>query len=82
MLKRKTLYQQILHYLLLLLIALAFAALFHFCISPVMTEMTEFDVSCFQVIGNAMRSGKMPYLNFIDNKGPVLYFVYMLSSLD
>ena len=81
MINRKPLYRQVMHYLFLLTIALAFAAIFHFCISPVVTQETEFDVSCFHVIGNAMLSGKMPYLNFIDNKGPVLYFIYMLASL-
>mgnify|MGYP001596181417 CR=1 FL=1 len=81
MMNRKPFYRQALHYFFLGMIALLFAAIFHFCISPVMTQETEFDVSCFHVIGNAMRFGNMPYLNFIDNKGPVQYVIYLLASL-
>ncbi len=79
--KLKPFYRQALPYFFLLIIALLFAAVFHFSISPVVTEEIESDVSCFHVIGKAMLSGKMPYLDFIDNKGPVLYFIYMFSSL-
>lgn len=81
MTNRKPLYRKALHYFLFLMIAVLFAAFFHFSISPVVTEKTEFDASCFHVIGKAMLSGLMPYSNFIDNKGPVQYFIYMVSSL-
>jgi hypothetical protein len=70
-----------LHYLLLLVMALVFAAVFYYNISPIVTQETEFDVSCFHVIGSAILEGRMPYLNFIDNKGPVQYFVYAFTAL-
>lgn len=78
---RKPVYRTVLHSFFLLMIAALFAAFFHFRINPVVTQETEFDASCFHVIGNAMLSGQMPYLNFIDNKGPVLYFIYMVAAL-
>ena len=79
--KQKPAIRRISYYVLLFLIALLFASIFHFTISPVLTEETEFDVSCFHVIGKAMLDGKMPYLDFIDNKGPVQYIVFLFASL-
>ena len=81
MMKFKPALSRTLHYLLLLLIALVFTATFYFGISPVVTEFTEFDASCFHVIGSSMLQGKMPYLDFIDNKGPIQYFVYAFTAL-
>ena len=79
--RQKPVFRHAIHYLLLFMLALLFATFFHFLISPIITEATDIDVSCFQIIGKAMTAGQMPYLNFIDNKGPVLYFIYMISSL-
>jgi len=81
MTQSKPFYRRALYYLFLLMIALLFAAVFQFSVSPVVTQETEFDVSCFHVIGRAMAFGQMPYLDFLDNKGPVLYVVYMFASL-
>jgi hypothetical protein len=81
MTQSKPFYRRAIYYLLLLILTLLFAAVFQFSVSPVVTESTEFDVSCFHVIGRAMASGQMPYLDFLDNKGPVLYVVYMFASL-
>jgi len=81
MIRTKPAVSKFLHYLLLLMMALLFAAAFYFCISPVVTASTEFDVSCFHVVGSSMLEGKMPYLDFIDNKGPVQYFIYALTAL-
>jgi len=80
MTQSKPFYRRAIYYLLLLILTLLFAAVFQYSVSPVVTQATEFDVSCFHVIGRAMASGQMPYLDFLDNKGPVLYAVYMLSS--
>ena len=81
MIRFKPVLSRTLHYLLLLLIALVFAATFYFSINPVVTESTEFDAACFHVIGSSILQGKMPYLNFIDNKGPVQYFIYAFTAL-
>jgi len=81
MIRTESAVSKILHYLLLLTMALLFAAVFYFNISPVVTQETEFDVSCFHVIGSSMLEGKMPYLDFIDNKGPVQYFIYAFTAL-
>lgn len=81
MIRSKPTVLRALHYLLLLAMALVFAAVFYFNISPVVTQSTEFDVSCFHVIGSSILEGRMPYLSFIDNKGPVQYFVYAFTAL-
>jgi hypothetical protein len=79
--KQTPVFRRISYYFLLFLIALVFATTFYFCINPVVTESTEFDAACFHVIGSSMLHGKMPYLDFIDNKGPVQYFIYAFTAL-
>lgn len=39
-----------------------------------------FDQGCFYVIGQGMRLGKIPYLDFYDNKGMLTYWIYEIIS--
>lgn len=67
-------------YIFLMVISVVFVFTFAFSINPIITESLEVDASCFYVIGRDMLHGKMPYLDFVDNKGPVTYIIYALSS--
>ena len=39
------------------------------------------DVNCFFTVGRGIRHGLVPYLELYDQKGPLLYYVYMFASL-
>lgn len=62
------------------LIALAVAAflatLFNSCLSPLFSIVPCLDQCCFARAGQAICSGMVPYLDFIDVKGPLLFLLY------
>lgn len=39
------------------------------------------DSACFMLIGRAILAGKMPYVDLVDNKGPVLYLLNAFPQL-
>lgn len=39
------------------------------------------DANCFFTIGKGMLSGKVPYLDLFDQKGPLLFFYHMIAAL-
>lgn len=62
------------------LIALAVAAflatLFNSCLSPMFSIVGCLDQCCFARAGQAICAGMVPYLDFIDVKGPLLFLLY------
>lgn len=40
------------------------------------------DTSVFIVMGNALADGFIPYRDFFDHKGPLLYYIYALAQYD
>ena len=39
------------------------------------------DVNCFMTVGKSMMNGIVPYRDLLEQKGPVLYFLYGIASL-
>lgn len=62
-------------------ISIIFSFLFFYRINPIDPSRVDLDASCFFVIGRAILNGKMPYIDFVDNKGPITYLLYAFSSL-
>ena len=67
-------------------ILLAFVSLFitTFFSSVVLHEYENLscDQACFYLIGKGILAGKVPYVDFYDNKGPLTYLIYSLISLN
>lgn len=49
--------------------------------SPLYPMNEWVDVNCFFTMGRGMLEGLVPYRDLYEQKGPVLYFVYMLAAL-
>ena len=73
--------KDILYYGIFLLLSFGFAFCFGRDIIPFNLKENSFDAACFSIIGKGILNGKMPYLDYVDNKGPVLYLLFALSSL-
>ncbi len=46
-------------------------------LSPIMSIVGVFDQSCFLRAGAAMANGMLPYVDFIDVKGPLLFIIQL-----
>lgn len=81
---KKILSNKILNNSSLCILGMIISALFSFCyftaINPFFYN-TELDSACYYIIGSSIEKGFFPYIDFIDNKGPLTYFIYYLSSL-
>lgn len=51
------------------------------CFSPLYSLAFASDPACFYMEGHAWACGLLPYVDFVDVKGPLLFFIYMLSCL-
>lgn len=51
------------------------------CFSPLYSLIFASDPACFYMEGHAWACGLLPYVDFVDVKGPLLFFIYMLSCL-
>lgn len=78
---QKAVQRNIFQYLFIIIISIIFSALCFYRINPVDPDRVDLDASCFFVIGRAMLKGKMPYIDFVDNKGPITYLLYALSAI-
>lgn len=63
----------------LLLVALLFVTLYSFSTSPLYVN-EGYDSGVFKSMGLAITQGKVPYVDFFDHKGPVLYFINALGQ--
>lgn len=71
----------VLFYLLLGLASFGFLALFSFCTSPFSYCNNGSDAAFFRLVGQGMTRGYLPYRDFFDMKGPVLFFIEYLGQL-
>lgn len=69
------------YYIILAFMSFCFVSAFSYKFSPLFNEYKTFDFSAFYIGGNALLHGKTPYLDFVDNKGPVLYLLYAIPNL-
>ncbi|MDR1464498.1 MAG: glycosyltransferase family 39 protein [Oscillospiraceae bacterium] len=67
--------------LLLSLAAVGFAAVFCTHLSPLYPAFYSLDAEYFLIAGRQILQGGVPYLDFFDIKGPVIYFLYALGML-
>lgn len=49
--------------------------------SPLYAINDWYDAQCFFTVGKSMLNNKLPYLNLFEQKGPLLFFIYMIASL-
>lgn len=66
--------------IIIFLISVLFSFGFFYSINPAFYFYGD-DPACFYVIGKAVLNGKMPYIDFVDNKGPITYLLFAVSSL-
>lgn len=64
--------------LILLLVSLA-TNLYCNTFSPLRSPIGCLDPSCFYTAGTAWANGMLPYVDFVDVKGPFLFFLYFLG---
>lgn len=51
------------------------------CFSPMFSLVLSTDSSCFYMQGHAWANGLVPYVDFIDVKGPLLFFLFKIASI-
>ena len=59
--------------LILLLFVCPFSPFYRYCFEP--------DEICYRIVSKGLLSGKIPYRDLFDHKGPLLYFIYALGML-
>ncbi|MBQ7541056.1 MAG: hypothetical protein IJT44_02055 [Clostridia bacterium] len=62
------------------LTSFAYVTCFWSFVNPLNKLSVSSDVSCFYLIGRGILNGKIPYLDYIDNKGPVTYLIYAAAA--
>lgn len=68
-------------YLYCTLLALIGLFLYSYSTLPFYVDMKGLDSSVFQVIGREWSHGSIPYIDFWDNKGPIVYFIDCLGYI-
>ncbi|MBR2820465.1 MAG: hypothetical protein IKD91_01175 [Clostridiales bacterium] len=67
-------------YLVCLLIATAFAAIYSTSTTPLMKDNWGCDSAFFILVGQGMTKGLLPYRDFFDMKGPFLFFLEFIGQ--
>ncbi|MBP5398653.1 MAG: hypothetical protein J6Y32_08560 [Bacteroidales bacterium] len=60
--------------------SVAFVLFFSASTSPLYSSFEGFDSAVFKSVGLAILDGKVPYVDYFDHKGPVLYFINALGQ--
>lgn len=69
-------------YIYIFLVILAFLWNAFMCtMSPLRDVLFSADANCFYMGGKCMAHGMVPYVDFVDTKGPLLFFLYMIGYL-
>ncbi len=67
---------------ILLLFLISLAAVSFFSKSSLLYPFNDWeDSNCFMTVGKGILSGKVPYRDYIEQKGPYLYFLHALAAL-
>ena len=66
---------------LLWLSGILFLLFFSYMTSPLVPRAYGWDSAFFQLVGNGMTKGYLPYRDFYDMKGPWLFFIEYVSQL-
>ncbi|MCR5328135.1 MAG: hypothetical protein K6E12_04750 [Saccharofermentans sp.] len=78
---RKNAIKNIKLYLVCLLVAVLFAALYSTTTTPLLPEHWGYDSAFFILVGQGMTKGLMPYRDFFDMKGPYLFLLEYIGQL-
>ena len=49
--------------------------------SPLYPTNDWLDANCYMTIGRGMTAGKMPYLDFFEHKGPLIFILHCIAAL-
>lgn len=49
------------------------------CMSPIRDYLFSYDSNCFYMAGRSWYHGYIPYVDFIDTKGPLLFLIYAIG---
>ncbi|SFO21880.1 Dolichyl-phosphate-mannose-protein mannosyltransferase [Pseudobutyrivibrio sp. UC1225] len=63
------------------IISTLFVLFFSYSTSPLYKDFYGYDSACYITFGKMWYSGKIPYVEFFDHKGPWIFFVNMLGFL-
>lgn len=64
-----------------IVISFVFLLLFSYSTSPLFPKITGYDSSFYQLVGMGMTKGLMPYRDFFEIKGPVMFFIQYLGQV-
>ncbi|MBQ1738745.1 MAG: hypothetical protein II108_00735, partial [Clostridiales bacterium] len=78
---RSKVFKNIKLYLVCLLIATAFAAIYSTSTTPLMKDNWGCDSAFFILVGQGMTKGLLPYRDFFDMKGPFLFFLEYIGQM-
>lgn len=78
--KRPSLLSQILKYLVLLAVSTAFMGVCSLSTTPLLRYSVGQDSAFFQLVGQGMTRGMLPYRDFFDMKGPYLFLLQYLGQ--
>jgi hypothetical protein len=68
-------------YLVCLLVAVLFTALYSTSTTPLLQNHWGYDSAFFILVGQGMTKGMLPYKDFFDMKGPYLFFIEYIGQL-
>ncbi|MBR3461490.1 MAG: hypothetical protein IKH20_02335 [Clostridiales bacterium] len=78
---RSKVFKNIKLYLVCLLVATAFAAIYSTSTTPLMKDNWGCDSAFFILVGQGMTKGLLPYRDFFDMKGPFLFFLEFIGQM-
>ena len=73
--KRPSFLTQILKYLVLLAVSASFMGVCSLSTTPLLCYSVGQDAAFFQLVGQGMTRGMLPYRDFFDMKGPYLFLI-------
>ena len=79
--RKPSIVQDVFFYSALGIAAFAFLAIFSYFTSPFTTCDNGADAAFFRLVGQGMTQGYLPYRDFFDMKGPLLFFVEYIGQL-
>lgn len=63
-------------------VSLCLALLFCTTTSPLFDSVVRYDMATYHIIGSGwIEHGHIPYMDYFDNKGPLLYLIYGIASV-
>ena len=77
----KKYYLRIGYYIILSLVSFLFLSIFSYFTSPLSAHDNGFDSAFFMLVGQGMTKGYLPYRDFFDMKGPILFLIEYFGQM-